>query len=251
MIRKMFVSISCLCALLVQTSCFAGLLDYPNIAVIDFVNNTSGMIDSNAGTEDGSSTGSIGFQDGGMPAVLVMDCLMESERFSIMERSQLKAILHEQSVSNTGLIEQTPFNQIGGLKGVEYLVLGNVVGLGVKNKEIVYGNESGNVFGNTQYTVVANIEARFVEVKTGRVVLTGRGKGASTSTHTEFDVEKISSLLSKGENIDDDGNIVKFGAVSVSQVQVNNALRKAAEDVVFGKEGFLNKLERRAKRRRK
>ncbi len=228
----------CAAVLMLPTSCFAGLLDYPCIAVMNFENNTTG------------ATGELGFENGGMPAVYVMDNLIDSDRFNVMERMQLKAIVDEQSLNNTGLIEPSTFNQIGGLKGVEYLVLGNVVGLAVKEKEIAYGNETGNAFQNTQYTVTANIYARFVEVKTGRVVLTGNGEGASTSTHTEFDIERIKSLLNKDESYDSTGQQVKFGAVRVSQTQVHNALFKAAEDVVFGKYGFIKKLDRRAKRRK-
>ena len=57
-------------------------------------------------------------------------------------------------------------------------------------------------------------------------------------------------MLNEDELPSDSSQIVNLGAVSVSQVQVHNALNKAAEDVVFGKYGFLKKMDRRVKRRK-
>ena len=106
---KILRSVIYIVMLILPTSCFAGLFDYPCIAVMNFENNTTG------------ATGELGFQDGGMPAVFVMDNLIDSDRFTVMERSQLKAIVDEQSLGNTGLMAQGSFSQIGGLKGVEYV----------------------------------------------------------------------------------------------------------------------------------
>lgn len=260
MIRKMFTSVICLCALFVQTSCFAGLKDYPNIAVVNFSKKAAVSQD-------------LTFDDASMVTDYVIDALLDTEMFNVIEREQLRAITDEHSFNASGLIDLSTATQIGKLHGVRYLVYGSVVGLSLKDKVVGYTNAKVGGIDNTQHTVVANITARFIDVETGRIVLTARGEGASSSTMTEFkfgkkiresvenveETEELDSEIEENEEIDDSAtgeevisneHKITIGVVKVSQVQVHNALHKAADDIVFGKFGFLNKLERRGKRRK-
>lgn len=253
MIRKMLVSVIYLCALFVQTVCYAGLHDYPNIAVINFEQKAA------------VSTG-LTLQDASLVTDFVIDNLIDSERFMVIEREQLRAITNEHSYNASGLIDLSTATQIGKLNGVKYIVCGSVVGLSLKDKMIDYKHSEVGGIGNTQHTVVANITARFIDVETGRIVLTARGQGASTSTKTEFSLSKkrITTDVVATDVTDEDGNPMEetvenedvstqtltIGAVEVSQVQVHNALFKAAEELVFGKYGFLEKMDNKKKRRK-
>lgn len=260
MIRKMLVSVICFCALFVQITCYAGLHDYPNIAVVNFSKKAAVSQD-------------LTFDDATMVTDYVIDALLDTEMFNVIEREQLRAITDEHSFNASGLIDLSTATQLGKLHGVKYLVYGSVVGLSLKDKVMGYTNAKLGGIDNTQHTVVANITARFIDVETGRIVLTARGEGASSSTMTEFkfgkkikenvddveDAEELNIETEGNEEVDNsttnDGVIsnehkITIGAVKVSQVQVHNALHKAADDVVFGKFGFLNKLERRGKRRK-
>ena len=92
MIRKMLVSVICFCALFVQITCYAGLHDYPNIAVINFEQKAA------------VSTG-LTLQDASLVTDFVIDNLIDSERFMVIEREQLRAITNEHSYNASGLID--------------------------------------------------------------------------------------------------------------------------------------------------
>lgn len=242
----MLASIVCMCALSIQTSCFAGLMDYPNIAVINFSKKAAVSQD-------------LTFDDASMVTDYVIENLVDSDMFNVMEREELRSITNEHSYNATGLIDLNTATQVGKLNGVKYLVYGSVVGLSLKDTGIGYGNDKYGKVDNTKHTVIANVTARFIDVETGRIVLTGRGEGESSSAQTEVGLKKRKGY-SDEERIDESGSAdvetgyehtIKIGAVAVSQDQVHNALEKAAEDLVFGKFGFLEKIERKGKRKRK
>ena len=251
---KILLSFMLLCMMLLPVNCFAGLHDCPNIAVLNFSKKAAVSRD-------------LSFEDGSLVTEFVIDGLLDTDMFNIIEREQLRAITDEHSFNSTGLIDLSTATQIGKLHGVKYLVYGSVVGLSLKDKEFGYTNSKVGGVGNTQHTVIANITARFIDVETGRIVLTARGEGASTSTKTEFTFNKTKRARSAAvPSYDDYGNpinnssdepdetvmhTVAIGAVAVSQVQVHNALYKAADDLIYGKFGFLKKLEGKGRRKRK
>ena len=242
MIKKLLTSFVCLCALTMQTSCFAGLKDYPNIAVINF--------SKKATVPEG-----LTFEDASMVTDYVIDALLDTDMFQIMEREELRSITNEHSYNATGLIDLNTATRVGKLNGVQYLVYGSVVGLGVKEKEIGYSNNKYGDIDNKQHTVVANVHARFIDVETGRIVLTAQGEGASTSSLTGigYGVTENTRTIYNDDGttrtLDTENNIL-IGTAKVSQIQVHNALEKAVDDLVFGNRGFVKKLERKAKRRK-
>lgn len=250
--NNLLASLVFLCTLFIQTSCFAGLMDYPNIAVLNF-------------SKKAAVSQELTFEDASVVTEYLIDALIDTDMFNVIEREQLRAITDEHSFNTTGLIDMSTATQLGKLYGVKYLVYGSVVGLSLKDTGVGYGNDRYGKIDNTKHTVIADVTARFIDVETGRIVLTGRGEGASSSAQTEVGLRKrknssYENAYSEDEGVAEDGgtnaesdyeHTFKFGAVAVSQKQVHNALAKAADDLVFGKFGFLEKLERKAKRRRK
>lgn len=234
-------AIICLCCWMIPMQCFAGLFDCPNIAVLKFHNKAA-------------VSQELTFDDAGLVTDFVIDGLIDTDRFNIIEREQLREITDEHSYNATGLIDMSTAAQIGRLYGVQYLITGSVVGLSLKDKAVSYNNTQSVGVGNTQHTVIANIAARVIDVETGRIVLTARGKGESTSTKTEFSLNKKnestdSSYYSYSDNSSTATQTITIGTVAVSQVQVHNALYKAAEDLVYGEFGFLNKMAGKGKRK--
>ena len=250
--KNFLASFVCMCTLFIQTSCFAGLMDYPNIAVLNF--------SKKAAVSEG-----LTFEDAGVVTEYLIDALIDTDMFNVIEREQFRAITDEHSFNATGLIDMSTATQLGKLYGVKYLVYGSVVGLSLKDTGIDYENGSHGKIDNVKHTVIADVTARFIDVETGRIVLTGRGEGASSSAQTEVRLRKSKNSSYENAYSEDEGvaedegsntesdyeHTFKFGAVTVSQKQVHNALAKAADDLVFGKFGFIEKLERKAKRRRK
>lgn len=251
MIKKFLCQVSLLLTFILPATCFAGLMDYPSITVLNF-------------SKKAAVSQELTFEDAGVVTEYLIDALIDTDMFNVIEREQLRAITDEHSFNASGLIDMSTATQLGKLHGVKYLVYGSVVGLSLKDTGVDYGNDKYGKIDNTKHTVIADVTARFIDVETGRIVLTGRGEGASSSTQTEVGLRKRKNLsyenaYSEDEAINEYGgtdtesdyeHTFKFGAVTVSQKQVHNALAKAADDLVFGKFGFIEKLERKAKRKK-
>ena len=233
-------------------SCTAGLNDYPRVAVLEVTND--------------SMVADINVNDTKSVTNYVIEALLDSGRFNVMERSQLQALAQEHHLNMTGMVDIASAPQVGRMLGVEYLVISNIAS--ISNKEGVVGYEHSTYGGasNNQHQVIANVTARIVEVQTGRIVLAAHGSGRSTSTNTEIVFNKrkhdrhqttTTNPETGMEDIEDADSIsttthtIKLGSETFSSVQVHNALYKAVVDTVDGKFGFVTKLDGRGKKMKK
>ena len=279
--KKVLLKLCMLVCFLFSSTCFAGLNDYPNIAIMPFSNHAS--VSTSADSLSGTP-GQIALTDAQIASDYVLDALLDSDRFSIMERDQMEAILKEHHLNLSGLVDPATAVQIGRLTGIKYIVYGSVVGCSLKEKGVSYDNSVIGGVANKQHTVIANVVGRFIDVETGRIVLAARGKGASTSTHNEIQWKRIKksgsvsgdigsgvsvssydglgidsyednsssyNSVTTTETTTEKNHTIKFGTENVSQEQVHNAIAKAADDLVYGKMGFLAKMDGKAKRRRR
>lgn len=249
-VRKILMQVVLLVSVLISSTCFAGLGNNPNIAIMPFSNHASVATDASSLS---SESGQISLTDASVASDYVLDALLDSDRFSIMERDQMQAIMSEHHLNLTGMVDPATAVQIGRLTGVKYILYGSVVGCSLKEKTIGYDNNTIGGIGNNQHTVIANVVARFIDVETGRIVLAARGKGESTSTYNEIKWKKLNTSYDNYSDTDGTnsfGHTVKFGTKEVSQEQVHNAIAKAADDLVYGKMGILAKMDGTARRRR-
>ena len=188
--------------------CHAGLADYPRVAVMPF--NIKAAVSHNL---DFSCNESVSEE--------VAVSLMDEGYFDILERNELKRIVDEQSFQMTDLVDQSTAVQIGGMLGAEYILVGSITGLSSKKMD----NEVVG-FGNKQSQVIAHLAGRLIEVKTGRVVLSGRGTGKATNTMAKAPLR-----------------LIRFGTAELDGDQVVVALQKAADDLVSGKMGLMARLK--------
>lgn len=230
MFAKFIKSAAFAMCLLVSSSCFSGLNDYPDIALLEFTNKASVSYD-------------ISFEDASMVSDYVLEELLDSGRFNVMEREQLQGILDEHHLNLTGLVAPDTAVQLGQLTGVQYLVYGSITGLSSKKQVFGYANDIGGI-DNNQYVVTANITGRIIDLETGRIVLAARGTGSSTSSGTEFGYRPGRRFYPR------QGHFIRVGATEISQIQVHNALAKAARDLVNGKNGFIAKIDGKGKKRK-
>lgn len=99
--------------------CSAGLNDYPRVAVLETTND--------------SMVADINVNDTKSVTNYVIEALLDSGRFNVMERSQLQALAREHHLNMTGLIDVASAPQIGKMLGVEYLIISNIAS--ISNKE--------------------------------------------------------------------------------------------------------------------
>ncbi len=141
--------------------------------------------------------------------------------FELLSRTDVDKLVQEHELTATGLIDDSTAPAFGRMLGAEYLLITNVTGLSNTKK-------SGSVIGSgkNNYVVTARMAARIVEVETGRVVL------AATSSATS----KVKVT----------GSLVRVGTNNFSAELAEEALEKAAEDLV---EKLLANLEAKKRAR--
>ena len=106
--------------------------------------------------------------------------------FDLVDYEQLSTMAKIHSVNMSGLVDPSSAVPMGKFLGAQFIVIGNITGLTLKENEFGYqhGNKGG--LNNAQHVVTANVAMRIVDIETGRIVVAGLGKGSSTSTHTEI-----------------------------------------------------------------
>lgn len=127
--------------------------------------------------------------------------LSASGWFDLIDYEQLGTIAQMHSIHMSDMVDTSTAVQFGKIAGAEYMVVGYVTGL--TTKENIAGLQAGNAKGsNAQHVVTANVALRIVDIKTGRIMVAGLGKGSSTSTLTEIGFTKYRNRRNVvGENI--------------------------------------------------
>ena len=203
--RKFFAFLLVATLLLLPGRTYAGLADYPTVAVVPFTNQA--VIKNDL--------------DDRMDISLAQDAtdmnLVSTGMFNMVERTRLDALIDEMQLGMTGLVDVGSAAKIGKLLGAQYIVLGSVTGLSTKTKT--------NSFSGNSYQVIAHVYVRMVEVETGRVVLAGRGTGKSEKERRHAPSRTL-----------------HIGTAEVDDEDVHEALEKAADDAVLGKRGMMSLL---------
>lgn len=158
------------------TSGATGIKDIPRVAVMNFGNKaitSEGLRD----TDMSSATEYAIYQ------------LSASGWFDLIDYEQLSTIAKMHKINMTGLVDPSTTVAIGKFAGAEYMVIGYVTGLTVKESEASVQWDRAKA-GNAKHNVTANVMVRIVDIETGRIVAAGIGKGSSASTSTEITYQK-------------------------------------------------------------
>lgn len=155
----------------------ASLHDYPNVAVLPYANKAA-------------VSQQISLADASLVSEFVIEQLLDTERFNVIEREMLEAVMKEHSFNMSGMVDPMTAVQIGKLAGVKYLVAGSITGLSTKKSGAGYSDTAWGGAGFNKNTVIANVTVRFIDVETGRIVLAASGTGESASTNVEFSLRK-------------------------------------------------------------
>ena len=141
--------------------------------------------------------------------------------FEILSRTDVDKLVQEHELTATGLIDNSTAPAFGKMLGAEYLLITNVTGLTNTKKKGSIGK------GKNDYIVTARMSARIVEVESGRVVLAA----ASSAT----------------SNVKITGSLVRVGTNNFSPGVADEALEKAAKELV---DKLLTGLENKKQARR-
>ena len=113
---------------------------------------------------------------GGLSSMLAT-ALVESGRFIVVERANLQSILNEKQLTGAGLTTPGSGAGVGGITGVNFILVGSVVSFGTANSGggLSIGFGTGNIFGGASRQTIdgeVTIQVRVIDATTTQVVET-------------------------------------------------------------------------------
>ncbi len=160
------------------------------IAILGFENKAKGAFGSNELGE-------------GLSEMLSTE-LLQTNRFILIERQALGAILREQELGQTGLVRRGSAPKVGGLAGAKLLIKGVVSEFqykqGGSNLGIGY---KGLDFGSKSTTAHVGIDIRVIDATSGQVIASERATAKAESSGFNIGLSKAGAPLKlKGGNFE-------------------------------------------------
>ena len=149
-------------------------------------------------------TGAMPFQ-GGIGRVvtnMLASELAAREVFTVVERRKLRAVLEEQSLSESGLLKPGDGAKIGKLTGAQYLVMGTITAFEPDTETHV---DSGGLFRRarveqTHHGSYLAVDLRVVDTTTGEVSYARTIEGHTTDHATKIDLTQRDAGLAMIDN---------------------------------------------------
>ena len=177
-------------------------------------------------------------------ADLLVDQLVQSGKYSVIERKALDKVLAEQNFSNSDRADTNSAAKIGKILGVDAIIIGSITQFGRDDKATdVGGGALGGVTGRfgvsgvkrTRSSAVVGISARMINTDTGEILATTTGKGEATRTGTGV-------KGAGGSNAALAGGLVDMRASNFQETVLGEAVNAAVKTVaadLSGKAGAL------------
>lgn len=128
-------------------------------------------------------------------ADLLIEKLVQSGTYSVIERRAIDKVLAEQNFSNSDRADATSAAKIGRILGVDAIIIGSITQFGRDDKATTLGG--GAVGGITsryglgglqrrEAKAVVDVTARMISTDTAEILAVGHGKGESTRSGTSL-----------------------------------------------------------------
>lgn len=186
---------------MVWGSMCSSVLAAPALAVMDF------------GIYQGTAAEAMTVDDGESASAYIIARLVETKKFDVMDKMTIEENIANEKLAVSGIIDADSAKRIGELLGVQYIIYGNVIDVGLDSAG---GSYSG--IGLNNNTIVAHINLRIIDTRTGQILAVVKGQGESSAAYVKAKVTRNASI--------------KLGNVQVSMDAVHNAIKKAAFDAV-------------------
>lgn len=243
-LKRIFIGAAMATLTLVSSVAFAAhkdIRDFPTMALMPFGNkaivsrelNSSGML--------------------GVASEYITTQLVWNQRFDPVDYEQVCAALKMQQAGQSGLYDTSTTAEVGRFIGAQYMLVGNVTGLTLKESGAGMNDSRTGGLGVSKHTVTASVTLRAVDVETLRIVAAGMGTDSSSSSNLEFKFplfrnnqnnQKLTVMdLLLGRKEQDQNFSIQIGTAKVSDIQVVNAINKAAWQALYGKMGLITYLD--------
>ena len=124
---------------------------------------------------------------------LLVDRLVTSGVYSVIERKALDTILAEQNFSNSDRADTSSAAKLGRILGVDTIIIGSITQFGRDDKSTSiggFGRATGRFgiggIGKKKAKAVVGISARMINVDTAEILGVASGKGESTRSGTKL-----------------------------------------------------------------
>ncbi|MEM7771865.1 MAG: CsgG/HfaB family protein [Cyanobacteria bacterium P01_A01_bin.37] len=165
-----------------------------------------------------------GFAEG--VSVVLVDRLVNSGNYTVVERSQIEAVLQEQNFGASGRVDANTAAQIGRILGVEAVVIGSITEFNYDVKD-----RGVRVFGvGTRREVVeaeVQLNVRMVNTSTAEIIRTAEGVGIAEDSAGSVSVVGVFGQDSDADNV----RAVLSEATDMAIAEVVASLNESATSV--------------------
>jgi curli biogenesis system outer membrane secretion channel CsgG len=170
-------------------------------------------------------------------ADILVDRLVQSGKYSVIERKALDKVLAEQNFSNSDRADPNSAAKIAKLLGVDAIIIGSITQFGRDDRNTsVGGGALGGVtgrfgiggVGRRESKAVVEITARLIHVDTAEILVSSQGKGESTRSGTSLLGAGGSSGGAGGGAMDMSSR--NFGATILGEA-TNKAVTQVADEM--------------------
>ncbi|HWQ54261.1 MAG TPA: CsgG/HfaB family protein [Bryobacteraceae bacterium] len=178
---------------------------------------------------------------------LLVDKLVASGAYSVIERKALDKVLAEQNFSNSDRADSTSAAKIARILGVDAIIIGSITQFGRDDKKTnVGGGAMGGLTGRlgvggvqrSKATAVVGITARMINTDTAEILASASGKGESSRSGT--------GLLGAGGGAGTiAGGVLDMRASNFADTVLGEATNKAVADIAAQLNGKASALPTR------
>lgn len=140
-------------------------------------------------TDAGYSWGGTKTAGEGMADMLVTD-LVQSDRYIVLERSEINAVLDEQNLGTSGVVTAESAARVGEMLGAEIVVFGAITEFGYKERS-TGGRTRRLGLGVKSTTAVVATDVRMVNATTGEIVAAESVRKSESKRGLSVDTDKI------------------------------------------------------------
>jgi curli biogenesis system outer membrane secretion channel CsgG len=174
---------------------------------------------------------------------LLVEKLLNSGQYSIIERSALDKVLAEQNFSNSDRADSTSAAKIGQILGVDAIITGSITQFGSDDRSTGLGGfgrrlggfGAGNVRWNNAKAIVG-ISARIIDINSAEILAAVTGKGESKRKGAALSGSGGSNWSNSG------GGGIDMGASNFRNTIIGEATHEAVENLAEELAGKANVL---------
>ena len=166
---------------------------------------------------------------------LLIAQLVDGGDYRVIERSALDKIIKEQNFSNSDRANPATAAKIGGLLGVDAMIIGDITAFGNDDKH--YGGSSAGCavwhgcgaggLGISKKKVIVEITARMVDVNTGEILASVTGRG-------EVEKSGVTGGGGGSNGLSGGGGQFDMGSTNFQQSAIGQATKQSVAQVATG-----------------